>query len=46
MAQVREQGKIYEMINKHMTSLLEKGEIPWRKRVGLSPVDRLIGIGE
>ena len=34
MAQVREQGKIYEMINKRMTSLLEKGEIPWRKTCG------------
>ena len=28
MAKVREQGKIYEMINKRMTSLLEKGEVP------------------
>ena len=31
MAKVSEQGRIYEMINNTITSLLEKGEVPWRK---------------
>ena len=31
MAKVSGQRKIYEMINNRIFSLLEKGEVPWRK---------------
>ena len=31
MAKISGQRKIYEMINNRITSLLEKGDIPWRK---------------
>ena len=31
MAKVSEQRKIYEMINNRIITLLEKGEVPWRK---------------
>ena len=31
MAKVSGQRRIYEMINNRIISLLEKGEIPWRK---------------
>ena len=31
MAKISGQRMIYEMINNRITSLLEKGDIPWRK---------------